>query len=161
MARLAAIDIGSNAFRLRIVEVDPPVMTAQGSGVVVHVSSIQRQLPLPEATTGYAAAKAALSTYSKALSKEVAPKGVRVVRVAPGWIETEASEQLAARLAREAGTDYEGGKAIIMNSLGGIPLGRPAKPDDVANLIAFLVSERAASITGTEYVIDGGTIPTV
>jgi NAD(P)-dependent dehydrogenase (short-subunit alcohol dehydrogenase family) len=138
-----------------------PAMTAQGSGVVVHVSSIQRQLPLPEATTAYAAAKAALSTYSKALSKEVAPKGVRVVRVAPGWIETEASVQLAERLAREAGTDYEGGKALIMASLGGIPLGRPAKPDDVANLIAFLASDRAASITGTEYVIDGGTIPTV
>ena len=138
-----------------------PAMTAQGSGVVVHVSSIQRQLPLPEATTGYAAAKAALSTYSKALSKEVAPQGVRVVRVAPGWIETEASVQLAERLAREAGTDYEGGKAMIMASLGGIPLGRPAKPADVANLIAFLASDRAASITGTEYVIDGGTIPTV
>ena len=138
-----------------------PAMTAQGSGVVVHVSSIQRQLPLPEATTGYAAAKAALSTYSKALSKEVAPQGVRVVRVAPGWIETEASVQLAERLAREAGTDYEGGKAMIMASLGGIPLGRPAKPEEVANLIAFLVSDRAASITGTEYVIDGGTIPTV
>jgi NAD(P)-dependent dehydrogenase (short-subunit alcohol dehydrogenase family) len=86
---------------------------------------------------------------------------VRVVRVAPGWIETEASTRLAERLAREAGTDYEGGKAIIMNSLGGIPLGRPAKPDEVANLIAFLVSDRAASITGSEYVIDGGTIPTV
>lgn len=138
-----------------------PAMTAQGSGVVVHVSSIQRQLPLPEATTGYAAAKAALSTYSKALSKEVAPQGVRVIRVAPGWIETEASVQLAERLAREAGTDYEGGKAMIMASLGGIPLGRPAKPEEVANLIAFLASDRAASITGTEYVIDGGTIPTV
>ncbi|WP_194953082.1 SDR family oxidoreductase [Sphingopyxis solisilvae] len=138
-----------------------PAMAAQGSGVVVHVSSIQRQLPLPEATTGYAAAKAALSTYSKALSKEVAPKGVRVVRVAPGWIETEASVQLAERIARDAGTDYEGGRAIIMNSLGGIPLGRPAKPEDVANLIAFLASDRAAAITGTEYVIDGGTIPTV
>lgn len=138
-----------------------PSMIDQGSGVVVHVSSIQRLLPLPEATTAYAAAKAALSTYSKSLSKEVSPKGVRVVRVAPGWIETEASTRLAGRLAREAGTDYEGGKAIIMNSLGGIPLGRPAKPGEIANLIAFLVSDRAASITGTEYVIDGGTVPTV
>ncbi len=55
-------------------------MVAQGSGVVIHVSSIQRLLPLPEATTAYAAAKAALSTYSKSLSKEVSPKGVRVVQ---------------------------------------------------------------------------------
>lgn len=137
-----------------------PGMLAQGAGVIIHVTSIQRQLPLPEATTAYAAAKAALSTYSKSLSKEVAPKGVRVLRVAPGWIETEASVALARRLAEQAGTDYEGGKQIIMQSLGGIPLGRPSQPAEVANLIAFLASARAGAITGTEYVIDGGTIPT-
>lgn len=137
-----------------------PEMIARGSGVVIHVTSIQRLLPLPDATTGYASAKAALSVYSKSLSKEVSPKGVRVVRVAPGWIETEASVRLAERLGLEAGTDAEGGKQMIMEALGGIPLGRPSKPAEIANLIAFLVSEHAASITGTEYVIDGGTVPT-
>lgn len=137
-----------------------PAMVAQGHGVVVHVTSIQRALPLPEATTAYAAAKAALSTYSKSLSKEVAPNGVRVVRVSPGWIATDASVQLAERLAAQAGTDYAGGQRLIMESLGGIPLGRPSTPGEVASLIAFLVSDRAASITGAEYVIDGGTIPT-
>lgn len=137
-----------------------PGMLAQGAGVIVHVTSIQGRLPLPEATTAYAAAKAALSTYSKSLSKEVAPKGVRVVRVSPGWVETEASVALAERLAEQAGTDYEGGKRIIMDALGGIPLGRPAKPREVAGLIAFLASPRAAAITGSEHVIDGGTVPT-
>ncbi|BAI75920.1 3-oxoacyl-[acyl-carrier-protein] reductase (plasmid) [Azospirillum sp. B510] len=137
-----------------------PAMVAQGRGVVIHVTSIQSRLPLPGATTAYAAAKAALSTYSKSLSKEVSPKGVRVVRVSPGWIETEAAVRLAERLAEEAGTDYEGGKRIIMDSLGGIPIGGPSKPEDIANLIAFLVSDRARTITGTEYVIDGGTVPT-
>lgn len=137
-----------------------PGMVSRGSGVVVHVTSIQHQLPLPEATTAYAAAKAALSTYSKSLSKEVSPKGVRVVRISPGWIETEAAVDFASRLAAQAGTDYEGGKRIIMASLGGIPLGRPAKPQEVADLIAFVASDRAASITGTEIVIDGGTVPT-
>ena len=137
-----------------------PTMIAQGSGVIIHVTSIQRELPLPDSTTAYAAAKAALSTYSKSLSKEVAPKGVRVVRVSPGWVETESSVRLAERLAVQAGTDYEGGKQIIMKGPGGIPLGRPAKPGEVADLIAFLASPRAASITGTEYVIDGGTVPT-
>src|ERR1700737_366409 len=136
-------------------------MIAQGSGVIIHVTSIQRLLPLPESTIAYAAAKAALSTYSKALSKEVAPKGIRVIRVSPGWVETEAAVAMAERLAAHSGTDYEGGKQIIMKSLGGIPLGRPPKPKEVADLIAFLVSPRAASITGTEYVIDGGTVPTV
>ncbi|MGB1560004.1 MAG: SDR family oxidoreductase [Sinimarinibacterium flocculans] len=137
-----------------------PSMIDQGSGVIVHVTSIQRVLPLPDATTAYAAAKAALSTYSKALSKEVTPKGVRVLRVSPGWIETDAAVALAERLARQANTDYEGGRKIIMDTLGGIPLGRPVKPQEVADLIAFLASPRAASISGVEYVIDGGTVPT-
>ncbi|WP_231558987.1 SDR family oxidoreductase [Paracoccus sp. PAMC 22219] len=145
---------------LRLDRALVPGMVAQGSGVVVHVTSIQALLPLPDATTAYASAKAALSVYSKSLSKEVAPKGVRVVRVAPGWIETEASVRLAERVAADAGTDLDGGRRIIMDSLGGIPLGRPSQPGEVASLIAFLASDRAASITGTEYVIDGGTVPT-
>lgn len=138
-----------------------PDMVARGRGVVIHVSSIQRLLPLPEATTAYAAAKAALSTYSKSLSKEVSPKGIRVLRVSPGWILTESSLHLAERLAKEAGTDLEGGKRLIMDSLGGIPIGRPSRPDEIASLIAFLVSDRAGTISGVEYVIDGGTVPTV
>lgn len=137
-----------------------PAMAARGTGVVIHVTSIQRELPLPEATTAYAAAKAALSTYSKSLSKEVAPQGVRVVRVSPGWIETESSVALARRLAEEHGVSVEQGKQMIMQSLGGVPIGRPSKPAEVASLIAFLASDRAGTITGTEYVIDGGTVPT-
>lgn len=138
-----------------------PSMLTQGSGVIIHVSSIQRVMPLPESTTAYASAKAALTTYSKSLAKEVMPKGVRVLSVAPGWIETEASVHLAERLAAQAGTDYEGGRRVIMDALGGIPLGRPAKPEEVADLIAFLASPRAASISGSEHRIDGGTVKTL
>lgn len=138
-----------------------PAMLQRGAGVVLHVTSIQRVLPLPESTTAYAAAKGALSTYSKSLSKEVTPKGVRVLRVSPGWIETEASVALAERMAAQAGTDYEGGRKRVMDWLGGIPVGRPAKPHEVADLITFLVSPRAASVSGSEHVIDGGTVPTV
>ena len=137
-----------------------PSMIEQGSGVIIHITSIQSRLPLPEATLAYAAAKAALSNYSKGLSKEVSPKGVRVVRVSPGWVETEGAVGLVEEIARKNRTDYEGARKIVMASLGGIPLGRPAKPKEVADLVAFLASPRAASITGAEYVIDGGTVPT-
>ena len=137
-----------------------PAMVKRGSGVVIHVTSIQHSLPLPEATTAYASAKAALSTYSKSLSKEVSPKGVRVVRVSPGWIATESSIELAKRLGADHGGDVEVGKRIIMEALGGIPIGRPSTPNEVASLIAFVASDCASSITGAEFVIDGGTIPT-
>ena len=137
------------------------LMIAQGSGVVIHITSIQGKMPLPEATLAYAAAKAALSNYSKGLSKEVSPKGIRVIRVSPGWVETEAAVKLVNQLAEEGGTDYERARKGLMASLGGIPLGRPAKPNEVADLVAFVASPRAASITGTEHVIDGGTVPTM
>lgn len=138
-----------------------PAMLAQGSGVVIHVSSIQRVLPLPDSTTAYAAAKGALTTYSKALSREITPKGVRVLSVAPGWIMTEASEDFAKRVGAGAGTDHEGGKKIIMDALGGIPTGRAATPQEVADLIVFLASPRSASSAGFEYRIDGGTVSTL
>jgi len=138
-----------------------PSMLQQNSGVILHVTSIQRKLPLFEATLAYAAAKAALSTYSKGLSKEVGPKGVRVNAVAPGFTETQAARELIGRLSETQGTGYQATREGLMKSLGGIPIGRPARPEEVAELVAFLTSDRAAAITGSEYVIDGGTVPTV
>jgi NAD(P)-dependent dehydrogenase (short-subunit alcohol dehydrogenase family) len=138
-----------------------PGMLERRSGVIVHISSIQRRLPLFEATLAYAAAKAALTTYSKGLSKELGPKGIRVNTVAPGFIETAAAHRLIVRLAEKAGTGEDAARQRLMDSLGGIPIGRPGRPEEVAELVAFLVSERAASINGSEYVIDGGTVPAV
>lgn len=138
-----------------------PRMLARGLGAVVHTASIQRKLPLPESTTAYAAAKAALVAYSKALSKEVGPRGIRVNVVSPGWIATEASQALVKRIAASANVDEQEATNRILASLGGIPLGRPAHPDEVAELLAFVASDRAAAIHGAELTIDGGTVPTV
>lgn len=138
-----------------------PKMLEQNSGVIIHISSIQRTLPLYDATLAYAAAKAALTNYSKGLSNQVTPDGVRVIAVAPGFIETKAAERLIQRLAEKSNMDLDAARNGLIDSLGGIPMGRPGRPEEVAELVAFLVSDRASYISGSEYVIDGGTIPTI
>jgi NAD(P)-dependent dehydrogenase (short-subunit alcohol dehydrogenase family) len=138
-----------------------PQMIARGAGAVVHVTSIQSVLPLPEATTAYAAAKAALRTYSKSISKELGPKGVRVNAVSPGWIMTEGTEVFLERIQAANGGTLEDARQLVLDGLGGIAIGRGAEPFEVAEAIAFLASDRAAAIHGAEFVIDGGTVPTV
>lgn len=137
-----------------------PLMVQQGSGAIVHVTSIQRRVPLPS-TVPYAAAKAALTNYAKNLATQLGPHGVRVNTVAPGFIETEGATGMVRGIARAEGIDEQAARASIMDSIGGIPLGRPGRPEEVAELVAFLVSDRAAWITGAEHTIDGGSVRTL
>lgn len=138
-----------------------PGMLERGSGVIIHIASIQGRLPLYDSTLPYAAAKAGLINYSKSLSNEVAPKGVRVLTVSPGWIMTMSATRMMERIAQSSSITVEQATQGVMDALGGIPMGRPARPEEVAELVGFLVSPRDGYLTGTEFVIDGGTIPTI
>lgn len=137
-----------------------PGMIARKSGAVIHINSIQHRLPLYDATLAYAAAKGALRTYSKGLANEVGPAGVRVNTISPGFIETPSAHGMIVQLAQSRGIDEVAARQQIVDMIGGIPIGRPGQPHEVAELVAFLASDRAASIHGADYIIDGGTMPT-
>src|SRR4029077_19804999 len=134
-----------------------PGMVTRGSGAIVHITSIQRRAPLPTSIP-YAAAKAALTNYSKALSNELAPKGIRVNAVCPGDIETESAYRMAEEIGAINNMNIDEARAQIMESIAAFPMGAPGRPADVGELVAFLVSDRAAYITGAEFVIDGGSM---
>lgn len=138
-----------------------PAMIDAGRGAIVHVTSIQARMPLWDGTLAYAAAKAALRTYSKGLAAQLIAHGIRVNTVSPGGIQTEAADQLVARLAERTGGDRSAAWESLTASLGGVPLGRFAAPDEIADAVAFLASARASSIVGAELTVDGGTIRTL
>ena len=81
--------------------------------------------------------------------------------ISPGFIETSGAHVMIRDISRGAGVSEEAARQRIMDMLGGIPVGRPGRPEEVAELVAFLASDRAAYISGVDYVIDGGTIPAV
>jgi NAD(P)-dependent dehydrogenase (short-subunit alcohol dehydrogenase family) len=137
-----------------------PGMIERKSGVVIHISSVAHRLPFPNSTLAYAAAKAALTTYSKGLAKAVAPKGVRVTTISPGFIETTGAKGMITDISRGSGISEDAARQRIMEMLGGIPMGRTGRPEEVAELVAFLASDRGAFISGADYIIDGGTMPT-
>ena len=117
------------------------LMMKQRSGRIVNMSSVVA-LNGNISQANYAAAKAGIIGFTKSAAKELASRGVTVNAVAPGFIETDMTGALNDKIKSEM--------------IGAIPLGRIGKPEDVANAVAFLVSENADYITGQVISVDGG-----
>jgi NAD(P)-dependent dehydrogenase (short-subunit alcohol dehydrogenase family) len=136
-----------------------PVMLAAGRGSIVTVCSVNAVLPDP-AVIDYSAAKAALAGFTKALSKEVGGRGIRVNTVSPGPVATAlwlGAGGVADTVARATGlTPREVADAAARESL----TGRFSDPSEVADAVVFLAGDRSANITGSDITVDGGLIPT-
>jgi len=137
-----------------------PHILAAGGGAIVNISSINARLPFPM-VVDYSAAKAALTNLTKALSEEFAPRGVRVNAVAPGPVRTPFWTEpggFADTVAAGAGTTAKVALDEVVPRNMGISTGRITEPEEVAELVVFLASSRAANITGAEFVVDGGQV---
>jgi NAD(P)-dependent dehydrogenase (short-subunit alcohol dehydrogenase family) len=134
-----------------------PHLVAAGRGSIVSTASVNARLPDP-LVIDYGAAKAALTNFSKALSKQVGPNGIRVNTVSPGPVST--ALWLGHGGVADIVADASGGgpENIARQAVRDTSTGRFTEPTEAADLIVFLASDRAANITGTDYVIDGGLI---
>ena len=137
-----------------------PLLTAQGSGSIITISSVNAALPDP-LVIDYSAAKAALTSFCKALSKETGPHGVRVNTISPGPVATDlwlGSGGVAETIAGVAGATPD---AVATAAVADTPTRRFTEPGEVADLVLFLASPRAGNITGADFAIDGGLKPTL
>jgi NAD(P)-dependent dehydrogenase (short-subunit alcohol dehydrogenase family) len=132
-----------------------PGMIEHGSGAIVHISSLQWKRP-HKSSPAYGPAKAALRSYSKGLATEFGPAGIRVNTITPGYIATSLAEDRIMRIMADIGASRAEAETALLDTIGGVPLGRPGTAAEVAQLVVFLVSDAAAYITGAEFVIDGG-----
>jgi len=136
-----------------------PVMLAAGKGAIVNVSSANAFLPDP-AVMDYSAAKAALANFSKSLSKEAGPHGVRVNTISPGPVATDlwlGNHGVAATVSRATGVTAQDVRSHAARQM---VTGRFSRPEEVADLDLILASDRTANVTGADITIDGGLIPT-
>jgi NAD(P)-dependent dehydrogenase (short-subunit alcohol dehydrogenase family) len=137
-----------------------PHLVRRTSSCVVTVSSVNVFLPDP-AVVDYSAAKAALTNLCKSLSKEFAANGVRINTVSPGPVQTDlwlGDNGVAATIARASGVSPQ---EIAKRAAADSPTGRFTTPQEVADIVVFLASQRAANITGSDFVVDGGLVPTL
>jgi NAD(P)-dependent dehydrogenase (short-subunit alcohol dehydrogenase family) len=140
-----------------------PALLKRGKGSIITISSVNSFLPDPS-IIDYTAAKAALTNFSKALSKEVGPQGIRMNTVSPGPVATPlwlGPQGVAATVAKATGVDIDTARKQIVESQGGFATGRFTRPDEVADLVLLLASDRAGNATGSDFVIDGGLVKTL
>ena len=137
-----------------------PVMIEQKSGVIINISTGAAKKPIWEMTMSYSSAKAALNMYSKALANELGAKGIRVNVVSPGVVKTPLMLEFIENLAKSSNIKVDDAFNVVMDKVG-VPLGRMAESEEIANLVAFLVSSEATYITGINYSVDGGSLPVV
>ena len=146
---------------LRLDRAFVPGMQARGFGIVIHIGTMWHRLPQTDAAMAYSAAKAALFSYSKSLAKAVGPQGVRVNMISPGFIETEAAQVVFEQISKANGISEAAARQQIIDRSGGIPVGRPGRPEEIAEVAALLASERGAFISGVDYLVDGGALPAI
>jgi NAD(P)-dependent dehydrogenase (short-subunit alcohol dehydrogenase family) len=130
-------------------------------GAIVNISSINARVP-SGSPVGYAEAKAALTQFGKRLSEELAPRGVRVNTVSPGVVTSPLwtdPDGFGGKVAAAFGVGHDDLLAGLPAQFG-IASRRLTQPQEVADLVAFLLSDRAANIHGADHVIDGGTLKT-
>jgi NAD(P)-dependent dehydrogenase (short-subunit alcohol dehydrogenase family) len=132
-----------------------PQMIARGGGSIVNNASVNATLPDP-LVIDYSAAKAALANFSKALSKEVGPHGVRVNAVSAGPVSTELWLGATGVAATVSGAQGAQADEVARAAVKDTATGRFTTPEEIADLIVFLASPRAANVTGANYIIDGG-----
>ncbi|MFD2599580.1 SDR family oxidoreductase [Sphingobacterium corticis] len=136
-----------------------PIIKTDNGSAIVHISSVAGRVTLWNLNLAYSVAKSALNTYSKALSNELVSKGIRVLTVSPGATKTPPMQQFISDFAAKQGLTYEEASKKMLEQTGGIPMGRMAEPEEVANLVHFLVSPAASYLTGSNFAIDGGSLP--
>jgi NAD(P)-dependent dehydrogenase (short-subunit alcohol dehydrogenase family) len=144
---------------VRATQAALPGMLAAGSGSIIMTCSVNARLPDP-AVLDYSAGKAALASLAKALSKEVGPRGIRVNTVSPGPVATDlwlGHDGVAATVSQATGA---GAADVAAQAAGASVTGRFSRPEEVADLILYLASDRSANITGSDFTIDGGLVPT-